>query len=535
MPSDIPAARRVLGEPTPLVDSVIWELQRSAYEQMGTTGWQSGVVPQWVTTNPVVAEAYAKVVVGLFRDLDASAARLDREPDQPIYIVELGAGSGRFAYNFVRILSDLLGRARLESRSFRYICTDLAEKNIQSWMRHPLMAEHIDRGVVDFARFDVAHEDALQLRISGATLRAGDIRRPLVVIANYLFDSVPSDVFRSTEQGLTRGMCTVSVSAEGGEDGPLTGLDIAVDYEPVGETVYGEENLDRFVHSYCEDLVGATVSVPVVALSCLDRLARLAADRMLLLAGDKAFTRRADVAEGMGDPQAALHGSVFSLMVNFHAMGSWFERRGGLQLHPWSRESDVAFSAFAAGLPADALVDTVAAYHDAFRTHSPDDLSVIFESFQAQAPITLRSAIGILRTFGHDSRWLGMLLPGIMRASARMDMTLREDLVRAVWHAWANTYPIGEEGDRSLAMGLLLFELKFRAAMPEGAEATAYLESSMERYARDAPTLFDRALCDYISGDLDGADGWASEALAADPGFAPARQLLVRTEIDRAH
>src|SRR5687768_9262342 len=77
----------------PLAESMLWQLQRTFYDRRGTTAWSEGTVPFYVTCNPFMARAYARVIVGFLRDC---AAALGPEPwstlrEKPVYVVELGA------------------------------------------------------------------------------------------------------------------------------------------------------------------------------------------------------------------------------------------------------------------------------------------------------------------------------------------------------------------------------------------------------------------------------------------------------------
>ncbi len=56
-----------------------------------------------------IARAYAKVILGLLKDvLEAPAGAPNRgDPAHPVYIVEVGAGHGRFGYLVVQALLDL--------------------------------------------------------------------------------------------------------------------------------------------------------------------------------------------------------------------------------------------------------------------------------------------------------------------------------------------------------------------------------------------------------------------------------------------
>src|SRR5262245_35207478 len=106
------AARFPLETVCRLSRSVLWGLQPRFYERQGMAAWSEGIVPHHVTCNPYLARAYARVVLGFVRDW---RDRLD--PSQPVYIVELGAGSGRLAFHLLRQLTPMLegpaGRVRV--------------------------------------------------------------------------------------------------------------------------------------------------------------------------------------------------------------------------------------------------------------------------------------------------------------------------------------------------------------------------------------------------------------------------------------
>src|ERR1700730_17397503 len=88
-----PVPMYVLEAAVPLAQSMVWRIQRTFYDDQGIAAWSR--VPQSITTSPIIARAYARVVLGFLRDLRSSL-----DPAQPVYVVELGAGSGRFADRF---------------------------------------------------------------------------------------------------------------------------------------------------------------------------------------------------------------------------------------------------------------------------------------------------------------------------------------------------------------------------------------------------------------------------------------------------
>ena len=83
-------------------EAPIWNIQRQYYEEEGTKAWNNDQVPQYITSNPMIAAAYAEMIFGFLQD------RANREyRSEPVFIVELGAGAGRLAYHVLHELCQL--------------------------------------------------------------------------------------------------------------------------------------------------------------------------------------------------------------------------------------------------------------------------------------------------------------------------------------------------------------------------------------------------------------------------------------------
>ena len=87
-------------------EAPIWELQRTYYEELGMKAWNNDQVPQYITSNPMIA-AYAEIIFGFLRD------RADQgDLTETVTILELGAGAGRLGYHVLCELRDFAGIAR---------------------------------------------------------------------------------------------------------------------------------------------------------------------------------------------------------------------------------------------------------------------------------------------------------------------------------------------------------------------------------------------------------------------------------------
>ena len=116
----------VLETDVPLSQSVIWRLQREFYAQRGLKAWTEDLVPSYITNNPFIAEIYAEIVAGFILDCMNLPQKGSRplSADNPLRILELGAGTGKFSYLFLRKLTNLqyqrndvdFGRSRFRVR-----------------------------------------------------------------------------------------------------------------------------------------------------------------------------------------------------------------------------------------------------------------------------------------------------------------------------------------------------------------------------------------------------------------------------------
>src|SRR3954451_9558001 len=112
-----------------LSQSVLWKLQRNYFDRHGIEAWSTGAVPHHITSSPFIADAYARVVFGYLRDCHSAASggassSTPLEYTQPVHVVELGSGPGRFAYLFLKELLGLLRGSALKDISVRYVMTD---------------------------------------------------------------------------------------------------------------------------------------------------------------------------------------------------------------------------------------------------------------------------------------------------------------------------------------------------------------------------------------------------------------------------
>src|SRR5438309_4969728 len=138
-------ASTILETEVPVSRSVIWRLQRDYYAQRGLQAWTEDMVPSYITNNPFIAEMYAGLAAAFLEDCQAQDGQ-PLSPQRPLRILELGAGTGKFAYLFLRRLESLLRDRSLAPEAVRYIMTDCSEPLLAQWRANPYLAEFVQRG-----------------------------------------------------------------------------------------------------------------------------------------------------------------------------------------------------------------------------------------------------------------------------------------------------------------------------------------------------------------------------------------------------
>jgi|WetSurMetagenome_2_1015567.scaffolds.fasta_scaffold08538_3 hypothetical protein len=503
----------ILEGPQRLSHSILWKLQRRFFETQGIDAWRKSIVPHYITSNPFIARSYSRIVSGFFRDCLAS--NLISDPDQPVYIIELGAGSGRFSYHFLKsFLAHAEFLRQKEGIRFRYIMSDFAPQTIAYWQSHPSLLPFVKESHLAFARYDVGGDALMELSGSQQPLLTGTVRNPLVVIANYFFDGIPQDYFSIRGGELYEQLAGVRIAAgDADQDAPDLLDRIQVDFEsrPASADYYGDPDLDRLLDGYQHRLIDADFLFPCSALRCVRDLSRLSGGRMLLVSADQGYSSEEELLR-QGTPEIRHHGS-FSMLVNYHALGEYVQKCGGQVLHPASSPSSLNVSCFVLGIPDAGTPETRRIFDETVVQFGPDDFfSVKMGIAKAHEHMTLSQLLAYLRLGGGDGNMLLGVLPALTELAQTCTDVERVELKRALQQVWENYYPIGEEQDLPFEIGVLLY----RAAWYK--DALEMFAHSLRLQGPCSWTLYNMGLCHYMLGEQEAAQACMVEARRLDPG-----------------
>lgn len=501
--------------------SLIWQLQDAYFAERGVEAWRQGEVPHYVTSNPTIANCYAEVVLAFWRDRQRLAPQ-----SEPLTICELGAGSARFAFHFLRRLSALCAQADVPPQAFRYVLTDSANSNLEFWRHHPNFEPFFADGRLDMARLDMTRPERLSLQISGDTIEPGSLHHPLVIIANYVFDSIPQDLFHFKAQRTYACHVSLAVDADPASLSAaelLARLQVHYDDEEITEPPYAEPYLQQLIADYQRALGDAHVLFPAAGLRCLKSLAEFSSHGALVLSADKGNHRLAAL-DGQPAPGLVRHGSV-SLQVNYHAFAQFCTEAGGVALLPTDHHNSINVVGLLMLADAHDHSETERAYHRHVREFGPDHFySITKHARKTIAEMSVEDILAYLRLSRHDSHQFGRYLPRLLELAPEFDVATRVDVTAAIENVWDMYFPLGEDLDLANRIAGLLY------AMDDHSAALTYFERSMAIYGADTGTLYNIAACYRLLGEHGAAVAMLQKVLEYDNDNEAAKLLLDECE-----
>jgi hypothetical protein len=497
-------------------EAPIWELQRSYYEEQGIKAWQSEEVPQYITSNPIIAVAYAEMIFGFLQDR-ASLGYIS----EPVTIVELGAGSGRLAFHVLMELRELTEFAGITLPPFRYIMSDLAVKNITYWQQHHSLIPFVEQGVLDFAKFDAVKDTELNLIQSGVLIRPGDLQQPVLVIANYFFDSIPQELIYVEESKIYE--CKVSIQfPDGAADLSTSEMleKIILEYHYRRAADYERDTYPYrdVIELYRQKLEDSHILFPAIGMACLERLGHLSQQGFLLLTADKGDHRLENWE--FAEPPKLIHHGSFSLTANYHAIQTFFEQKGAKSFFTTHHHNNLNIGCILMLQNPISYANTRLAYRRFVERFGPDDFFSMKQWFDGQLEqMELRQILALWRLGGYDAQWLLQCAKRISILLPICNEAEMEDIRSGIHLMWESYYPMEEKHNLALDCGMLLYQMDLFM------DALVFFERSLNHSEPDSEVLYNLAVCCYEVGKEGDALDYAYRTIALEPEHEGALSL----------
>lgn len=518
-----------LAKKQPFAQSYIWQLQRDYFNSVGIDAWRSGAVPHYITSNPVMGKTYAELVLALLRDLALRGQRTET-----VYLLELGAGHGRLCYHFFKHFEKYYEHSALPLPPFCYVLSDFTDANLAFLQAQPRLQPYLSLGWLDIARFDVETSSELTLRCTGRTLGPAALAQPLLVVANYFFDTIPQDLFRIKNQTLAHGLLTLTTEADPATLTPaelIAALKLTYKYRVAQPPIYPHEPaFNDLLEIYRQQLRNTHLLFPHIGLRCLQRLQQLAPPGLVLLTADKGEHHLARL-DRRPAPKLTTHGS-FSLSVNYHAFSAYCTQQGGLALFPRQQPASLDLGCLLFLAEPATYKETLNAYLRFVNDYGPDDFFSLKKLVETHfATLTVRDILAILKLSGYDAHLFGQMFPRLQQVLPEISQAERQNLLHATHQVWDTYYPLGEKLDLAFALGFLLMALDFYP------EARFYFQMSRKIYGEKPETLYNLAVCYAQEGALTEARAMVAALRVQQPEVEAvlALEAALNTEAANTH
>ncbi len=501
----------------PFADSKIWDLNRSYYHEVGLSAWSDGVVPHNMTSNAYVGKTYAAMILGFLKDLAVTVSS-----DQKVYIIELGSGHGRLGYHILMHLEDLIALETTALPAYCYVMTDIVELNLSFFEEHPQLQSFYVSGKLDVAYYDGVISNELRLRKSKVTIQKGQLHYPLIAIANYFFDSIPTDLYYINDGIVSP--CTITLESY---------LDIETDTAAemlkslkstilISDGRVPTKEQDPFtlplLAKYKTVLNEAFLLVPRLSIQCIETLRQYSAQGAMLLTIDKGVTELGAL-EGKPEPQIIHHGS-FSLYVNFHAIGMYCELVHGKPLFAVSTDSSLQLGCLMLVSNPRQYGETFKAYEQHVTGFGPDDYNGMKKMvYRLVNELTLKELFLSLKMGFYDSNLFLQLLPFIKKKLSTLSLEDSKMLTKTLHLIEKYYFDIQEPISTSYEIAGLFYDLGFHS------EALQIYEQLSKDFGEIADVYYNRILCYYQLRMDDRFVSTLIEARIAFPAFDKFDQL----------
>lgn len=500
-----------------LSKSALWIKMQDYYHNIGPEAWQNELVPLQISSNKNLALAYANVIIGNM--LDWYQANPLKANEEPFYVLEIGAGHGKFSFYVLKYLHILMGNFDLPLNSIKFVMTDIATKNIDALKQHPTLQPLFKSGSLDIAVFNAMSDTEINLIISGTTIKQNSLQKPVFVVCNYLFDSLSHDAFQVRDKKLYE--VQIKIDSEADWEEYFAKAKFSFKYEPISSDYYKDPALNVILKKYEQELDDATFMIPVGGIDCINTIQQFTKHPLVLLLADKGQAS-VELFDDAGEPDISIHGSI-SLMVNFDALRQYFALKQGTALLMPNTASEFQVACFMTQHSYE-IPHTKHAFVQSFYGASPQDIinmcyidDEVNDDFK-----NIDHLLALLNLTLWDPNIFYDMHEKLIDLIEDAELTVEQDQIlqygtKLVWEFF---FKLEKTQDLPFAIGSLYY------AIDEYELALQFFKISLQEFGENAENLYNMAITYQALENLPDAKKFAQRTLVIDAAYSPAKELL---------
>ncbi len=469
----------------PFSESLIWQLNQHYYHDSGIEAWSKNIVPHHMTSNSKVGKTYAELIFAILKD--------QKDKKEIIYILELGAGNGRLAFHVLKHLELLIASTKEVIAPYCYILSDIVESNLSFYRSHPQLQTYFEQGVLDLTYFNGISSKKLNLQYSDKTISSGELNQPLIAIANYFFDSLPTDLFYIDNKIISS--CSVAINSVTNPQGMNAGsliehMELAYSKSATDNPIFKDHLFNEIINEYKEVLSDTYLFFPKKSLECIQNLQSISKAGLVLLTMDKGYHEIENLSNKK-EPEIITHGS-FSIWVNYHAIIAHCKKQGGKTFFPKFSNFHLEIGCLIFSNNSETYTQTDAAYQQFVNNFGPDDFnSMKHLAYFNLSRLKIKDLIALYRLSDYDSSFFIKLFPRLKQVSKSISILERKRIGQTLENVWNMYFNINENVDLAYELGGMFYDLAFYE------KALTYFQYSINVFGNKPDIYYNQALCYY--------------------------------------
>ena len=360
------------------------------------------------------------------------------------------------------------------------------------FIEHPQLQEYLENGKLEVAYFDGSASQEIHLRYSDKLILPKSLNQPMVALANYFFDSIPTDLFLIQDKVVSA--CSIDLHSKidpGKVDTStlINNLDVKYYSKVIDKPYYNEDIFNEILEDYKSLVTNTYLYFPHHSLRCIANLKEISSGGLMVLSMDKGFHEIPDIDNKQ--PDIVAHGSL-SLWVNYHALGAYCEKEGGKAYFPSfsTFHLDIACLMF---LPeTESYIETNLSYQKVVNDFGPDEFNSLKKmAYFNVAKLTITEIIALVRMSAYDSSFFIKLLPKLKQVFLQTTHREQKIIVQTIHEVWNMYFNINENYDLAYELGGMYYDL---ADYPKALDR---FQDSSSTFGQRADIYYNQALCYY--------------------------------------
>lgn len=472
----------------PISESKLWEYQHLYFLTEGPEVAEWDGKEKLNSGSVIRAKQYVQLVFGLCRDLH----RQGITSNQPLYLIELGAGSGRDAFHFLSLWTECSNYATFPLPTIKYVLTDIGENHLTYWEQHPRLIPFFEQGLLDMAIFDIKKREVFNLLISDKILTAENLDYPIFFFANKVMSCLPQDVFYINED-----QCQISllglesdIKLEGEYTAAetLRSLRPKISYATFESTAWEDQHLDTLLQLYKKNYDSAYVPFPHIMMKLMTFLKGLSPLGALIAFSDVGF-QKDEGLEGSAFPSVVRDG-YFSMPINYHVMHRYCDLLNGSAYFDPKDSVNATWGYFNLCKETLNWKETQLSF---LHTLGLQNRFQLLQTTQTDDAVnSLRNIDNIiiqLRASEYDARELFSNLNYIHEQFEEITISERADLRSTILRTWELHFPLLKGPDLAFEFAIILYKLGYFA------DALKLFKESSYLYGETESVLSNISLC----------------------------------------